>query len=195
MKKSSLLVPLILAILFCGGFAAVHSQGQTETAEAMKSRCHVFVDYQFIWTVEMVEGEYGIVPVVNIITFSKGQWDLRPEQIHLHKNRRREAEIERFSIDTGVAGEPYEVPYLKVLGESFIGMDLIGEFDGFEELSKVYIDLADNRFVLEAVDCFQYETLVGKINQINFDSPDLRQDFSVLKLRLHGRREARRRHF
>jgi len=167
-----------------------------QPTESQKSRCHVFIDYQFIWTLEMVEEESETTtPVVNIVTFIKGQWDLRPEQVHLHASRRREATIKRFSIDTGVAGEPYEVPYLKVLGESFIGMDLVGEFQGFEELSQVYVDLADNRFVLEAIDCFQYESLVSKVNQINFDSPDLRQDYSTLKITPHGKREARRQHY
>jgi len=181
---------LLLLILFAG--EAILAQ----TVDPSKSRCHVFIDYQFIWTLEMIKGENeAVVPVVNIITFAKGQWDLRPEQLHLYKNQRVEAQIERFSIDTGVAGEPYVVPYLKVLGESFIGMDLIGEFTGFEELSQVSIDLADNRFILEAIDCFQYETMVGKINRINFDSPDLRQDYSVLELSLHGKREAWRQHY
>jgi hypothetical protein len=184
MKKALLLVCLVSTNLL----------GQP--AELQKSRCHVFIDYQFIWTLEMVEGENDtIIPVVNIVTFAKGQWDFRPEQVHLLADRGREAKIERFAIDTGVAEDPYVVQYLKVLGESFIGMDLEGEFQGFEELSQVYIDLADSRFVLEAIDCFQYETLVGKINQVNFDSPDLRQDYSVLKLGLHGKREALRKHY
>jgi hypothetical protein len=167
---------------------------QSDTPE--KSRCHVFIDYQFIWTLEMVQGDGGTtIPVVNIVTFLKGQWDLRPEQVHLFANRRREAKIKRFSIDTGVAGDPYIVQYMKVIGDSFIGMDLVGEFEGFEELSQVYFDLAEYRFMLEPIDCFQFETLVGKINQINFDSPNLRQDYSVLKISLRGKREARRRHY
>jgi len=167
-----------------------------QPSEPEKSRCHVFIDYQFIWTLELVESDNEtVVPVVNIITFVKGQWDLRPEQVHLFANRRREAEIKKFSIDTGVAGDPYIVQYLKVLGESFIGLDLIGDFEGFEELSQVQIDLGDNRFKLKPIDCFQYENLVGKINQINFDSPDLRQDYSVLKIDLYGTREAIRQHY
>ena len=184
MKKVLLLVLLISTNAFA------------QLTEGQKSRCHVFIDYQFIWTLEMVSGENDLpVPVLNIVTFAKGQWDLRPDQIHLHANRRREAEIKRFAIDTGVASNPYVVRYLKVRGESFIGMDLLGKFHGFEELSQVLIDLDENRFILEPVDCFQYETIVSKINQINFDSPDLRQDYSVLKLSLQGKREARRKHY
>jgi hypothetical protein len=182
MKKGLLLFCLLSNSLF----------GQ----DTVKSRCHLFIDYQFIWTLEMVDGEGGTaVPVVNIVTFKKGQWDLRPEQIHLMANRHQEAEIKRFSIDTGVAGEPYLVQYLKVLGESFIGMDLVGDFRGFEELRQVNIDLGGNRFTLEALDCLEFGNLIEKVNQVNFESPDLRQDFSVLKITPHGRREARRRHY
>jgi hypothetical protein len=176
--------------------AALPGGQEPDPNQPERSRCHVFIDYQFIWTLEMVEAEgEPAIPVVNIVTFAKGQWDLRPEQVHLFANRRREAEVKRFSIDTGVAGEPYVVSYLKVQGESFIGMDLTGDFSGFEELSQVAFDLGDNRFILEPIDCLQYENLVGKINQVNFDSPNLRQDYSVLKIGLHGKREARRIHY
>jgi hypothetical protein len=167
-----------------------------ETADPPKSRCHVFIDYQFIWTLEMVESDAGqVVPVVNIITFAEGQWDLRPGQVHLFRSKRREAEVERFSIDTGVAADPYVVQYLKVLGESFIGLDLVGDFNGFEELTSVSFDLGNSRFTLDPIDCAQYERLVNQINLINFDSPDLRQDYSVLKIRPLGKREARRQHY
>ena len=150
MRKGLFLFCLLSNSLF--GQPAEPSAPSHESLDT--SRCHVFIDYQFIWTLEMVgaEGE-TTVPVVNIVTFAKGQWDLRPEQVHLFADRKREAEIERFSIDTGVAGEPYIVQYLKVLGDSFIGMDLVGDFRGFEKLSQVHIDLDKNRFTLEPVDC------------------------------------------
>jgi hypothetical protein len=187
---------VFLLIFLLSSTAELLGVQEADPNQPKKSRCHVFVDYQFIWTLEMVDGGGETpIPVVNIVTFAKGQWDLRPEQVHLFANRRREAEIKRFSLDTGVAGNPYLVQYLKVLGESFIGMDLIGDFGGFLELSQVSFDLGDNRFVLEPIDCLQFETLVSKINQVNFDSPDLRQDYSVLNLSLHGKREARRKHY
>lgn len=194
MNKGSLLVfPFLLSANLLLGQGL---DSGTQTLEPPRSRCHIFVDYQFIWTLEMVQEEDETpTPVVNIVTFTKGQWDLRPQQVHLFANRRREAVVKRFSIDTGVAGDPYIAQYMKVLGESFIGMDLVGDFEGFDELSQVSFDLAENRFILEPVDCFQFDTVVGKINQINFDSPDLRQDYSVLKLSLFGKREARRQHY
>ncbi len=160
------------------------------------SACHAFIDYDFIWTLEVTAGAGGSpIPILNIITFSNGEWDLRPEQIHLDKSRRREAEVEKFSIDTGVPGEPYVVQYLKVHGESFIGLDLKGDFEGYSELKEVSIDLGNNRFILERIDCLAFEALAQRINQVNFESPDLHQDYEVLKIELMGKREARRKRY
>jgi hypothetical protein len=156
----------------------------------------VFIDYQFIWTLEMVKRPGGdSVPVLNIITFKDGEWDLRPEQVHLEDRRRREIEVEKFSIDTGVPGEPYVVQYMKVHGESFIGLDLKGDFGGLHELKEVSIDLGNDRFILEPVDCLAFEGIAHKINQVNFESPDLHQDYEVLEIELRGRREARRKRY
>jgi hypothetical protein len=160
------------------------------------SRCHVFIDYDFIWTLEMVKpGDGSAVPILNIITFGEGEWDFRPEHIHIMKDRRREAQIDRFSIDTGVPGEPYGVPYLKVLGDSFIGMDLIGDFQGFEEPRQISIDLGNNRFTLEPVDCLEYENIAHRINQVNFETPDIHQDYEILGIETMGKREARRQYY
>jgi len=157
------------------------------------SACHVFIDNQFIWTLEVTRTASGSpAPILNIITFIEGQWDLRPSQIHLVNDHKREAEIEKFSIDTGIIEDPYYLRYLKVQGGSFIGLDLLGDFEGFEALRQVVIELGDSRFTLEPVDCLDFETIAQQINQINFDSPDIRQDYEVLHIELRGHREARR---
>jgi hypothetical protein len=71
-------------------------------------------------------------------------------------------------------------------------LDLAGDFEGFHELSEAAIDLGDHRFVLQPIDCLDFEALAERINQVNVDSPDLRQDYAVLKIDLMGRLEARR---
>ncbi len=157
--------------------------------------CHVFIDHQFIWTLEVVKSASGPAPILNIITFVKGQWDLRPRDIHLVNPAGRKAEVEKFSIDTGVIEDPYLLQYLKVHGDSFIGLDLLGDFRDFETLAEVSIDLGESRFILEPMDCLEFENVVQQINQINYDSPDIRQDYEVLRIELRGRREARRRFF
>ncbi|UCF35414.1 MAG: hypothetical protein JSU96_11225, partial [Acidobacteriota bacterium] len=148
-------------------------------------------------TLELVQppGGGASIPVLNIVTFVEGQWDLRPDQLHLMNDRGREAEIKRMSIDTGVPGEPYIVQYLKVQGDSFIGLDLVGEFEGFDQLTEVSIDLGESRFRLKPVDCLDFEGLVHRINQVSFESPDLHQDYEVLGIELIGTREARRRYY
>ena len=41
------------------------------------SPCHIFIDDQNIWTLEILENDSrDIIPILNIITFSQGQWDL-----------------------------------------------------------------------------------------------------------------------
>lgn len=160
------------------------------------SCCHVYIDYQFIWTLEMVPDASGqAVPVLNIVTLVEGQWDLRPRDIHVRDAAGQEARIDRFAVDTGVPGEPFLTPYLKVHGDSFIGLDLVGDFANFEEPAEVTIDLGDFRFGLQAVDRLEFENLVQRISQINLESPDIRDDFRVLSIYPIGKREYRRRYY
>lgn len=186
---------LLLPLLFTQTLSNA-AQSLPEDSPAA-SACHIFIDYQFIWTVEVIQDPAASqpIPILNIITLVEGQWDLRPSDIHLINTSGEEAEIDRFAVDTGVPGEPYHLHYLKVLGSSFIGMDLLGDFRGFSELSEVMIDLGESRFRLEPIDCLDFESTAHAINQINYESPDIRQDFEVLKIDLMGRREARRRFY
>ncbi len=126
------------------------------------------------------------IPILNIITLIPGEWDFRPGQIHIYNKQGRQAPLQEFSMDTGVAGEPYTMRFLKVLGNSFIGLDLDGEYDDFAEPARVIIDLGDHRFKLQAVKCSEFELLAEKINQVNFDSPDIPEDFEVLKIEFLG---------
>ena len=191
-ETSRILLNLTLFFLFLGGVA----QGTPNPAAMQGSGCHLFIDYQFLWTLEIVSNPGGgPIPILNIITFDTGEWDFRPVQIHILSNTGTEAKVERFSIDTGVPGEPYIVHYLKVLGNSFIGMDLKGDFEGYDQVKEVSIELGDTRFVLEPIDCLEYENVAQKINLINYESPNIREDYEVLKIEFKGKREARRRFY
>ncbi len=99
MKKLFLSCLLFLSCSWVSGQAL-----QRESPES--SRCHVFIDDQNIWTLEIIEDRGGkIVPIVNIITFSPGEWDFRPREIHLY-NRDKETRAEKFSMDTGFPASP-----------------------------------------------------------------------------------------
>ena len=181
MKKLFLSCLLFLFCSWVSGRAL-----QRESPES--SRCHVFIDDQNIWTLEIIEDRGGeIVPIVNIITFSRGEWDFRPREIHFY-NGYQETRAEKFSMDTGVPGEPYLMEYLRVLGNSFLGLDLLGEFDDFAEPTKIVIDLGEDRFQLEPLECMDFEALAGKIDQINFNSPNLWEDFEVLRIEFMGQK-------
>jgi hypothetical protein len=157
---------------------------------AAAATCFVFIDTQFIWTLEIAETPDGRpVPILNIVTMDRGEWDFRPAQVSLVNGEGRIADIKRFSINTGVDGEPYLTNYLKVLGNNFIGVDLTGDFEDFRRLKEVRIELGKNLFRLTPVHPVAYESLASKINQINVASPDIRDDFRVLGINLLGERE------
>ena len=163
-----------------------------EKASPEVSRCHAFIDDQNIWTVEILEDPKGeIVPILNIITFSLGGWDFRPQEIYIYNQQGEEAVVERFSMYTGVPGEDYLMQYLKIRGDSFIGLDLLGQFDEFSEPTRIAIDLGEDRFQLEALDCIDYDALVEKIDRINVDSPNLWEDFDVLQIKFLGEKTLR----
>jgi hypothetical protein len=183
---------LLAALLVFGWQAAATGQPQPAGKKVDRSRCHIFVDYQNIWTLEMVQSQEGKrVPILNIITFTEGQWEFKPPQIKILNRKGRAAQIKKFSIDTGIAEEPYETPTLKVLGNGFIGVDLIGDFDDFGEPTQVVIDLGDVRFELEPMECLEFDMLAEQINKVNFDSPQVREDFDVLKIPHLGKRSLR----
>ena len=160
---------------------------QETTPEKLRaSRCHVYIDYENIWTLEMnVDGRQPI-PILNIITFGDDENPLRPDQIHIFNQRGKQASVEKLSIDTGVSGDPYVTDFLQVLQSSFIGMDLEGDFGDHTEPTQVSVELGDVEFTLEPIDCLDFESLAQQIDQVNFNSPDLTQDFEVLRIPLLG---------
>lgn len=154
------------------------------------SRCHLFIDNENIWTLEMVQSGGGDrIPILNIITLTKGEWDLRPEHIQIYNKKGKKAEIKKFSMDTGIPDEPYLMDYLKVLGNSFIGLDLKGDFGDFAEPSRIAIDLGEQRFELQSTDCLQFDNIAEKINGVNVDSPNIKEDFYVLKIEHTGKKQ------
>ena len=156
------------------------------------SRCHVFVDHENIWTLEMVQdSDQKRTPILNIITFTEGSWSFRPRQLHLFNQKGKKAKYGRFSLDTGVTEKPYVTNFLRILGNSFIGLDLKGNFVDFSELSQVSIDLGEMRFELQPIDCDEFEILAEKINHVNVDSPDIKEDFYLLKIDSIGKKALR----
>ena len=170
-------LPLVLVVLLAG----VQPDPESRLEKLDRSRCHVFIDYRIIWTLEMAEEfNQAPVPILNIITFEAKEAPLKPQQIHLYDAQGRTAKVEKFAIETGL--EPYITNYLKVLTSSFIGFDLEGDFEGFAEPERVVIELGETEYTLQPVDCLDYEMLAEQINKVNYDSPDIREDFDLLRI-------------
>jgi len=162
--------------------------------EVERSACHIFIDAKYIWTVEVImESEGAPIPVMNLLTFGSQRTSLRPRQIHIYNEVSRKPDIERLAIDTGVDGDPYVTNFINVQPDSFIAFDLVGDFGGFEEPDRITVDLGEIEYNLEAIDCSDFEILVNRINQINFDSPDVRQDYDLLDIYHMGQKRPRRR--
>ena len=180
---------LLLTICWIAPAVAQSQEDPAEKPEAESFTHYIYIDYEFIWTIEMV----GNTPVVNIITFGEGEWPLRPGQIRIYNQQGKRARVKKFSMETGA--EPYVTPSFRVLGDSFIAIDLIGEFEDFSKPARIAIDLGPYRYQLEPIDPLAFETLAQQINKINYDSPDIREDYAILKIDHKGKRRLRpRRH-
>ena len=157
--------------------------------EVERSACHVFIDTEYIWTVEVImESEGTPIPVMNLITFGSQRSSLRPRQIHIYNEVSRKPDIERLAIDTGVDGDPYIANFINVQPGSFIAFDLVGDFGGFEEPDRITVDLGETEYNLAAINCVDFEILVNRINQVNFDSPDIRHDYELLDIHHMGQK-------
>lgn len=179
---NKLLAPLLLCLLpGLSGLSTARAQSPDKPPKT--SSCHAFIDDSAIWTLEVVKDSSGKhTPILNIITFIKGKWDFETKDIHIWNEAGREADVKRLSMDTGVPDDAYVTTYLKILGNSFIGFDLVGDFEDFSQPARVAVDLARYRFELQPVDCLQFDDLAQRINKVNFDSPNVEQDYQILKI-------------
>lgn len=159
----------------------------TKRPPGQPSRCHAFIDHENIWTLEVLEESGESVPILNIITLSSGEWEFRTRHVHLYNSKGEEAQIRKFSMGLGGGADPYVSEYLKVRGNGAIGIDLVGQFEDFSELIRVLIDLGSNRFELESLHCTDFNSIAEKINRINFDSPNILEDFEVLRIEPLGK--------
>jgi hypothetical protein len=125
-----------------------------------------------------------------VICFHRGQWELSPGEIRLFRGE-EEYKVTQFSIDSGDAAKPYVTSYLGVRGPDSVGMDLVGDFEGLGSLSEVRIELGKDRFILDALDCKDYDAKMDKIAELDMDGGNMIDDFEALGLELFGRREAR----
>jgi hypothetical protein len=161
-----------------------------QPAQDGTSQCLAFVDYDFIWTLELVKEQDGTTPIFNAICLSRGQWELEPGEIRLYLGK-DELRATDFSIDSGDPANPRLTKYLGIRGPDFVGVDLVGDFKKLDVLTKVVIELGKDRFILDPLDCSDYDALLDKLSQLELDSSSQVDRFEALGIKLFGRRQAR----
>ncbi len=154
------------------------------------SQCLLFVDFDFIWTLEVVREQDKSVPILNVISLQRGQWELEPAGIRLVRGK-KEFQVTDFSVDSGDPANPLITKYLGIRGPDSVGVDLVGDFGEVDALSEVAIELGKDRFILDALDCKNYDTMLDKLGRLQLGGGNQVNDFEALGIQLFGRREGR----
>jgi hypothetical protein len=143
-----------------------------------------FVDREFIFTVEVVKPG---VPIFNFVSMSDKDYNLLAKNVRLTLENRKVPGL-YFLVDTGNPKEPMIVPSVRMRQRSSFGVRLQGEFGQEKELLGATVRVGDDDLKLMPLASFDFENLVLKVNRINLESPDFREDWAVLKLELIGTR-------
>ncbi len=182
-RKSTLLLSFCLALGVFVNPAALIAQ------ELEKSAYHLFLDYDFAVTLEVVEDGKMVTPILNLIAFSGGTWEITPPDIRILNDKGAYASDIRFSIDTGDGSQPYVTTYLQINGGDYIGFDLVGDFRDYKEPKLARIRFGDEWFALDPVEEEAFEAFLNGLNLLDLRDPDLITAFEALDLPLMGSRE------
>lgn len=154
-----------------------------------RSAYFAFVDREFIFTLEFVKPG---VPLFNFVSLAEEERSLQAKEVRLLLGTRT-VTGRYFAIDTGDPQQPVIVAALRIRPRSSFGVTLRGDFADAREAAGVAVRAGDDEFHLAPLSSFDFENLALKVNRINLGSPDLREDFRVLKLSEIGTRQRIRR--
>lgn len=143
-----------------------------------------FVDREFIFTVEVVKPG---VPLFNFVSMSDKEFNLLAKNVRLTLENRKVPGL-FFLVDTGNPKEPMIVPSVHMRPRSSFGVRLKGEFGQEKELLGATVRIGDEDLKLVPLASFDFENLALKVNRINLESPDFRDDWAILKLEVIGTR-------
>ncbi len=173
-----------LALLLQVALAGLRGGQGTPPGAPDRSAYFAFVDHDFIFTVEVVRPG---VPLLNFVSMTDHNMTLAAKQVRL-KLENRTAPATFFIIDTGDPKQPINTPSLTMRPRSFFGTTLKGNFNEARELVGVTVQVGDEDFKLVPLTSLAFESLVLKVNRINLNSPDFRDDWRVLNLETMGSR-------
>lgn len=179
---------LVLAILLA--FLQASPQTQVTPAPRMdskpldKSRYFAYVGRDFVFTIEVVKPG---VPIFNFVSLEDTEYNLLAKQVRVTLATRKVPGM-YFVVDTGDPKEPIVVPSVRMRPKSSFGVRLQGEFGEEKELLGVSVQVGSQDFKLVPLSGFDFENLALKVNRLNLNSPDLDDDWRVLKLENLGSR-------
>ena len=155
-----------------------------EESSPKESAYFAFVDGEYIFTIEVVKPGTCILNFVSLIDQEE---KLEAKNVVLFLGNRKVA-AKLFFVESGPGQEPIPVSSLQMHPRSSFGFRLQGSFGDATELHGAEIKLEPELFRLAPLSEFDFETLVRKVNRINLESPDFRDDYRVLKLDDIGKR-------
>lgn len=157
-----------------------------EKTEPGKSAYYAFVGREYIFTIEVVKPG---TPLLNFVSLSDGEKKLAANNVILLIGNRKVA-VKLFFVDSGPGQEPIPVSSIQMHPRSSFGFRLQGSLGDATELHGAEIKIDRDVFKLAPLSEFDFETLVRKVNRINLESPDFRDDYRVLKLEYIGTRSS-----
>jgi hypothetical protein len=143
-----------------------------------------YADREFIFTIEIINSG---VPILNFVSMSEEQRTLFANQIRFEVGNRR-IQGKLFQVDTGNPKEPLMTASFRIRPRSSFGAAVKGELEDAKEFASITLQIGSEVFKLVPLAGFDFENLVLKVNRINLDSPDFRDDWRILKLDYLGAR-------
>lgn len=147
-----------------------------------KSAYFAYVGRDYIFTIEIVGPG---MPLFNFVSMTDSEEQLRAQNIRLTLGN-RQVDVKLFAIEPDSAQQPLKVSSLRMRPRSSFGFMLEGSFGEAKEIYGAEIELGKKNFKLAPLHGSDFDTLVQKVNQLNLESPDFRDDFRVLNLELTG---------
>ncbi|MFH1964461.1 MAG: hypothetical protein ABIJ42_02865 [Acidobacteriota bacterium] len=178
-------IKLFLVVFLAAGFF-IHPVLSVQDMES--SSYHLFLDYDFAVTLEVVEDGKQVTPILNIIAFGGGSWEISPPDVKILNKKGLYAADIRFSFDTGDGSLPYVSTYMKIGGGEYIGVDLIGDFKDYREPKLARIRIGNEWLDLKPVGPEAFDTVLNGLNLLDLRDPDLVTTFEKLDLPLIGSR-------
>ena len=179
--------PIVLLWLALAGQtlpSAPPAQTKGGGAAAPKEHLFAFVDRDFIFTVEMVGP--GIV-LLNFVSMLDEERVLSAKLVRLTLENRKAPSM-AFLVDTGDPKEPITVPSITMRARSSFGVRIKGDYGSEKEISGVTLRVGTEDLKLVPVTSLEFENLVIKVNRINLNSPNFREDWQSVKLEVIGSR-------